>query len=77
MTPSHSPTGTGHALEKDLQIIGQHLLKAHQSNALAVRLQEKGFASDALQQHQLTKIFLNNALYHVKQRSHSSAITDP
>jgi hypothetical protein len=69
MTQSHSPTGPVNVQEKDLQIIGKHLLKAHQSNALAVRLQQRGFASDALQQHQLTKVFLNNALYYVKQRS--------
>ena len=72
MPEKNSPTGTAHVLEKDLQIIGQHLRKAHQSNALAVRLQQRGFASDALQQHQLTKIFLTNALYYVKQRSTST-----
>lgn len=54
-------------LGQRIKIIGKHLRKACESNDLALRLEQKGFASDALQQHQLTKIFLNNALFYVKQ----------
>jgi hypothetical protein len=57
-----------HAVERDFRIVSAHLKKAHQSNELATRLQQKGFVQDAQQQSQLTKVFISNALHHVSLR---------
>ena len=54
-------------LVKRMRVMAKHLRKASESNDLAIRLEQKGFAIDAQQQHQLTKIFLNNALFYVQQ----------
>ena len=59
---------TNDAIEKEFRIVSAHLKKAHQSNELATRLQQKGFVQDAQQQSQLTKVFISNALHHVSLR---------
>ena len=58
-------------VEKDFRIVSTHLKKAHQSNELATRLQQKGFIRDAQQHSRLTKVFISNALHHVSQRCKS------
>lgn len=67
MTTLHAIEDMECIVVKRMRIIAKHLRKAYESNDLAIRLEQKGFASDAQQQHQLTKIFLNNALFHVQQ----------
>jgi len=74
MTYSPSPQtehGSSDRIEKDFRIVSAHLKKAHQSNELATRLQQKGFAKDAQQQSQLTKVFISNAMHHVSLRCKS------
>ncbi len=67
---SHSAC-TQDAIEKEFRIVSAHLKKAHQSNELATRLHQKGFAQDAQQQSQLTKVFISNAMHHVSLRARS------
>ena len=59
------------AVEKEFRILSAHLKKAHQSNELATRLHQKGFAQDAQQQSRLTKVFISNAMHHVSLRAKS------
>jgi len=59
------------AIEKEFRIVSAHLKKAHQSNELATRLQQKGFSKDAQQQSRLTKVFISNAMHHVSLRAKS------
>jgi hypothetical protein len=54
--------------ERNFRIVSAHLKKAHQSNELATRLQQKGFVQDAQRQSQLTKVFITNAMHHVSQQ---------
>jgi cell division septation protein DedD len=71
MNPTDTPPAsdlTQAAVEKDYRIVSAHLKKAHQSNELASRLRQKGFVQDAQQQSQLTKVFLSNAMHHVRLR---------
>ena len=70
--PSTSPSAhTQDAVEKEFRIVSAHLKKAHQSNELATRLHQKGFAQDAQQQSRLTKVFISNAMHHVSLRARS------
>ncbi|WP_300712706.1 hypothetical protein [Limnohabitans sp.] len=70
--PSTSPSAcTQDAVEKEFRIVSAHLKKAHQSNELATRLHQKGFAQDAQQQSRLTKVFISNAMHHVSLRAKS------
>ena len=62
---------TNDAIEKEFRIVSAHLKKAHQSNELATRLHQKGFAQDAQQQSRLTKVFISNAMHHVSLRAKS------
>lgn len=70
-TTSQHPMSINDGIERDFRIVSAHLKKAHQSNELATRLQQKGFAKDAQQQSRLTKVFISNALHHVSQRCKS------
>ena len=77
MNPADTPPAshlTQAAVEKDYRIVSAHLKKAHQSNELASRLQQKGFVQDAQQQSQLTKVFLSNAMHHVRLRCKSPGL---
>ena len=77
MNPTNTPPAshlTQAAVEKDYRIVSAHLKKAHQSNELASRLQQKGFVQDAQQQSQLTKVFLSNAMHHVRLRCKSPGL---
>lgn len=70
--PSTSPSArTQDTVEKEFRIVSAHLKKAHQSNELATRLHQKGFAKDAQQQSRLTKVFISNAMHHVSLRARS------
>ena len=70
--PSTSPSARPQdAVEKEFRIVSAHLKKAHQSNELATRLHQKGFAQDAQQQSRLTKVFISNAMHHVSMRTKS------
>ena len=59
------------AIEKEFRIVSAHLKKAQQSNELATRLHQKGFAQDAQQQSRLTKVFISNAMHHLSLRAKS------
>lgn len=64
-SPSTSTSASDGRLNQDFFIIGEHLQKAHQSNAQAHLLHRNGMTEDALRQSQLTQVFLNNALMRV------------
>ena len=52
--------------EMDYRVIGVHLQKAHQSNAMAERLNAQGMHGHAEAQNRLTQVFIRNALSRIQ-----------
>lgn len=55
----------------DYRIIGIHLQKAHQSNAMAERLNAQGMQGHAEAQNRLTQLFIRNALSRIQTSRHA------
>jgi hypothetical protein len=60
------PVPTSQRQDMDYRIIGVHLQKAHQSNAMAERLNAEGMHGHVEAQNRLTKVFIRNALSRIQ-----------
>jgi hypothetical protein len=60
------PVPTSQRQDMDYRVIGVHLQKAHQSNAMAERLNAEGMHGHAEAQNRLTQVFIRNALSRIQ-----------